>query len=63
MERALSVSCAFSQIANTELSLLNCQDRVIAGEVQCFSPTRVRLNDTGVWGGFAAISGIPSSGF
>ena len=50
MEGALSVFCSFSQIPNTELSLLNCQDCIIAGKVQCFSPTYVRLNDTGFRG-------------
>lgn len=46
LEGALSVFCSFSQIPNTKLSLLNCQDGIIAGKVQCFSPAHVRLNDT-----------------
>lgn len=50
MEGALHVFCFFSQIPNTKLSLLNCQDCIIAGKVQCFSSTHVHLNDTGFGG-------------
>lgn len=50
MEGALSVFCSFSQIPDTKLSLLNCQDCIIAGKGQCFSPTHVHLNDTGFGG-------------
>lgn len=47
MEGASSVFSSSSQITNKKLSLLNCQDCITAGKVQCFNPTHICLHGTG----------------
>lgn len=63
MEGASSVFCSSSQIPNKKSSLLNCQDCITVGKVQCFDPTHVCLCGTGFLGDFAALTRISNSGF